>query len=332
MPKVVYHRLLILQARERRLKFPVPLLPRNWRRGQPRRQPLCPSNSRYYDLHSPSSLLVHPMSLVLSRARRRPFGRPEEEIVTMTCQCDCTHVGLANRRCFIAGLACTAILPMAANAQLAGPPTVEDMTFMRMAIEEARLADFPFGAVIVRDGAVMARGRNQGRTEPATRPRTARWTRSASASRSTAARPCAAARSTRRANRARCAWAPSSGAMSAAGVCRVGDSSSRPRSIRSCCRAPRSRPRHHSRRSRSPVACWQTRRWSCSEVSQRTSCGRHTAPPKVRWSAAVALVREPCHFRREADINWQASIISGRSVSRGSASDRRVRRARPHDI
>ena len=39
-----------------------------------------------------------------------------------------------------------------------------NVTFMRMAIEEARLADFPFGAVIVRDGAVMARGRNLGRT------------------------------------------------------------------------------------------------------------------------------------------------------------------------
>ena len=82
----------------------------------------------------------------------------------MACQCDCTQVGLANRRCFIAGLACTAILPMAANVQLAGPPTAEDVTFMRMAIEEARLADFPFGAVVVRDGAVMARGRNRGRT------------------------------------------------------------------------------------------------------------------------------------------------------------------------
>jgi hypothetical protein len=64
----------------------------------------------------------------------------------MTCQCDCTNVGLANRRCFIAGLACTAISPMAANAQLAGPPTAEDVTFMRMAIEEARLARISEGA------------------------------------------------------------------------------------------------------------------------------------------------------------------------------------------
>ena len=35
---------------------------------------------------------------------------------------------------------------------------------MRMAIDEARHADFPFGAMIVRDGAVIARGRNLGRT------------------------------------------------------------------------------------------------------------------------------------------------------------------------
>ena len=36
---------------------------------------------------------------------------------------------------------------------------------MRIALEEARQADFPFGAVIVRDGAILARGRNLGRTD-----------------------------------------------------------------------------------------------------------------------------------------------------------------------
>src|SRR4029077_15377769 len=36
--------------------------------------------------------------------------------------------------------------------------------FMRMALDEVRQADFPFGAVIVRDGQVIARGRNLGRT------------------------------------------------------------------------------------------------------------------------------------------------------------------------
>jgi tRNA(adenine34) deaminase len=72
--------------------------------------------------------------------------------------------GVASRRSFVAGLASTAIVPGAALAQLAGPGSDADVRFMRMAIEEARLGDFPFGAVIVRDGAVIARGRNLGRT------------------------------------------------------------------------------------------------------------------------------------------------------------------------
>ena len=72
--------------------------------------------------------------------------------------------GVASRRSFVAGLASTAIVPAAALAQLAGPGSDADVRFMRMAIEEARLGDFPFGAVIVRDGAVIARGRNLGRT------------------------------------------------------------------------------------------------------------------------------------------------------------------------
>ena len=35
---------------------------------------------------------------------------------------------------------------------------------MRLALVEARRADFPFGAVIVRDGKVIARGRNLGKS------------------------------------------------------------------------------------------------------------------------------------------------------------------------
>jgi tRNA(adenine34) deaminase len=68
------------------------------------------------------------------------------------------------RRSFIAGFVCTAVLPTVAVAEAAGPGSAEDERFMRMALEEARQADFPFGAVIVRDGAVIARGRNLGRT------------------------------------------------------------------------------------------------------------------------------------------------------------------------
>jgi tRNA(Arg) A34 adenosine deaminase TadA len=64
----------------------------------------------------------------------------------------------------VAGFACAAVFPVVAHAQGGGPASAEDIRFMRMAIEEARQADFPFGAVIVREGSVIARGRNLGRT------------------------------------------------------------------------------------------------------------------------------------------------------------------------
>lgn len=43
-------------------------------------------------------------------------------------------------------------------------PLPPDEHFMRMALEEAAAGDFPFGAVIVRDGNVLSTGRNLGRT------------------------------------------------------------------------------------------------------------------------------------------------------------------------
>ena len=75
-----------------------------------------------------------------------------------------------SRRFVIGGLACAAVastvaLPSTrAWAQFA-PNTADDVKFMRLAIDEARQADYPFGAVIVRDGAIIARGRNLGRTD-----------------------------------------------------------------------------------------------------------------------------------------------------------------------
>jgi guanine deaminase len=44
------------------------------------------------------------------------------------------------------------------------PPLPADEHFMRMALAEAAQGDFPFGAVIVRDGEVLSRGRNLGKT------------------------------------------------------------------------------------------------------------------------------------------------------------------------
>jgi tRNA(adenine34) deaminase len=79
----------------------------------------------------------------------------------LRCDWDCATVA-PNRRAVLAGLACAAISRSATQAQ-SGAASADDV-FMRMAIDEARLADFPFGAVIVRDGSVIARGRNLGRT------------------------------------------------------------------------------------------------------------------------------------------------------------------------
>lgn len=57
--------------------------------------------------------------------------------------------------------ACGGASPALAKAALV-KPRAEDAGFMRLAIEEAAKGDFPFGAVITRDGAVKASGRNMG--------------------------------------------------------------------------------------------------------------------------------------------------------------------------
>jgi tRNA(adenine34) deaminase len=71
---------------------------------------------------------------------------------------------LASRRSVIAGFASAAVLS-AGGAAGAADATADDERFMRLAIDEARRGDFPFGAVIVRDGEVIARGRNLGKTD-----------------------------------------------------------------------------------------------------------------------------------------------------------------------
>ncbi len=65
----------------------------------------------------------------------------------------------SSRRAVITGLVCSLALPLAASAQFASP-IANDERFMR----EAQKADFPFGAVIVRNGEVIARGGNHGRS------------------------------------------------------------------------------------------------------------------------------------------------------------------------
>ena len=73
-----------------------------------------------------------------------------------------------SRRSIVAALASAAVLsapPLAAaGARAATRASADDERYMRLALDEARQGDFPFGAVIVRDGQVLARGRNLGRT------------------------------------------------------------------------------------------------------------------------------------------------------------------------
>jgi len=77
----------------------------------------------------------------------------------------CPHCAdsVPTRRSVITGLAAAAVVPAAA-APAAAASSDEDERFMRIAIAEARRADYPFGAVIVRDGKSIASGRNLGRT------------------------------------------------------------------------------------------------------------------------------------------------------------------------
>jgi tRNA(adenine34) deaminase len=80
-------------------------------------------------------------------------------------QCNSNFVALRHsRRGIITALTSAAVLLPSARLVAAVNATADDERFMRIALDEARQGDFPFGAVIVRDGQVLARGRNLGRT------------------------------------------------------------------------------------------------------------------------------------------------------------------------
>jgi tRNA(adenine34) deaminase len=73
-----------------------------------------------------------------------------------------------SRRLVVAGALGAISLPLARSAFARGteaPATEADVVFMRLALEEAALGDYPFGAVIVRDGEVLAKGRNLGKQQ-----------------------------------------------------------------------------------------------------------------------------------------------------------------------
>jgi tRNA(adenine34) deaminase len=92
----------------------------------------------------------------------------------MACHDHCVShpaTPVLNRRNVVAALASAAVVsagPLStsdARAEAgASTASAEDVRFMRLALDEARRGDYPFGAVIVKDGKIIARGRNLGRT------------------------------------------------------------------------------------------------------------------------------------------------------------------------
>ena len=74
-------------------------------------------------------------------------------------------IHMPDRRRILVGVAGLTVSFASAPLRLAtaAPASADDERFMRMAIDEARQADYPFGAVIVRGGEVIARGANLGK-------------------------------------------------------------------------------------------------------------------------------------------------------------------------
>jgi tRNA(adenine34) deaminase len=84
----------------------------------------------------------------------------------MSCHDRCdprSAAHLHSRRSIVATLA-SAALVSASPVFAATDASADDERFMRLALDEARRGDYPFGAVIVRDRQVIARGRNLGKT------------------------------------------------------------------------------------------------------------------------------------------------------------------------
>lgn len=87
----------------------------------------------------------------------------------MDCSDDCSGYRVsplpASRRAVVFGVISAAVMS-AGPAAVGAEASRDDERFMRLALEEARQGEYPFGAVIVRDGAVIARGRNASVGDP----------------------------------------------------------------------------------------------------------------------------------------------------------------------
>lgn len=79
---------------------------------------------------------------------------------------NCSLCNGVNRRHLIrlAGISvfASSVFNQSQAAAISSPKRTEDESYMRLALEEAKKGDFPFGAVIVRNGQVVATGHNTG--------------------------------------------------------------------------------------------------------------------------------------------------------------------------
>jgi guanine deaminase len=80
----------------------------------------------------------------------------------ISARCACEAARNPTRRGAVLGLVCVGLATPALAKATLSPAHKEDEAFMREALAEAALGDFPFGAVIVRDGKAVAKGRNSG--------------------------------------------------------------------------------------------------------------------------------------------------------------------------
>jgi tRNA(adenine34) deaminase len=83
----------------------------------------------------------------------------------LACGCAMhSAVPVPSRRAVMTSLVSALVIPVVTLSlpNRARADAAEDERFMRIALEEARRGDFPFGAVIVREGREVARGRNLG--------------------------------------------------------------------------------------------------------------------------------------------------------------------------
>jgi tRNA(adenine34) deaminase len=100
---------------------------------------------------------------------RRAGPLREKGVGMAECRCGSIQLASTDRRQALCAALCAAgffsSLPRQAFAEARQmAPLPEDEAFMRMALAEAAKGDFPFGAVIVRESEVLAKGRNLGKT------------------------------------------------------------------------------------------------------------------------------------------------------------------------